>query len=481
MTAPTRSVKIDAGPPAPVPAARARPREDKRLKGLGMVFVGGAAGCIGYLAANPTLTSWPLSLARLVTFAALVIVAANLLIIGLLVVAAGCGATHSASQPQRRRWAVLSRLALANALAPALGYAILTSDDTVNAELEKNDWNTVVVVAVIALVVLAWRLWRRSRQYGALSATDAMARDGRPPVVYLRSFHDDGEAAIEGAAGALARRVSRVFARVTPEQEIATILKRIGPVVAIGKPGEPLPELGAARVYVGNDEWQHQVGMWMRSASLVVIRVGASPGVLWELQQALLRLPRQRLVLVLLGVRTLAPEIAAALAPAIGTGLLDTVPDPPGRGWSRLLGGVQRRRVGSLVCFAADATARTVAVRLGHPDVQDMTEVTMPVMRPSAAPLLRAWREVFAHLGLPWEKAPPSRAMAAALALFMGWAGAHWFYLGDRRRGVRYVLMIPLLLAPFFLACYDAFRFIWVDRAEFDARFVVPVSKAGGA
>jgi hypothetical protein len=190
MTAPPRSAEIDAGLPAPASAASVRPRENKRLKALGLGFLGGAAGCIVYLA-NPAVTQWPLSLARFVTFAVIVIVAANLLVIGLLVLAAGCGATHSASQPQRRRWAVLSRLALANALAPALAYGILTSDDAVKAEVEKSDWNTVVVVVVIALVVVAWRLWRRSRQYGALSATDAMARDGRPPVVYLRSFHDD--------------------------------------------------------------------------------------------------------------------------------------------------------------------------------------------------------------------------------------------------------------------------------------------------
>jgi hypothetical protein len=28
------------------------------------------------------------------------------------------------------------------------------------------------------------------------------------------------------------------------------------PVIAVGKPGETLPELGAARMYVGHEDWQ---------------------------------------------------------------------------------------------------------------------------------------------------------------------------------------------------------------------------------
>jgi hypothetical protein len=31
--------------------------------------------------------------------------------------------------------------------------------------------------------------------------------------------------------------------------------------------------------------------------------------------------------------------------------------------------------------------------------------------------------------------------------------------------------MIPVLIVPMLLAWFDAVRFLWVDRAEFDARF----------
>jgi TM2 domain-containing membrane protein YozV len=66
----------------------------------------------------------------------------------------------------------------------------------------------------------------------------------------------------------------------------------------------------------------------------------------------------------------------------------------------------------------------------------------------------------------------PSRAMAVVLALLFGWIGAHWFYLGNRRRGWTYVALFPLALASVFAAYCDALRFVWVDRATFDSRFV---------
>jgi fatty-acyl-CoA synthase len=97
---------------------------------------------------------------------------------------------------------------------------------------------------------------------------------------------------------------------------MSDILAQIGPVVAIGKPSEPVPQLGAACLYVSNDEWQRKVAELMAAARLVVVRVGASPGLLWEIEQALAKLPRQRLALAVLGGSAVAPELVArALRP----------------------------------------------------------------------------------------------------------------------------------------------------------------------
>ena len=99
---------------------------------------------------------------------------------------------------------------------------------------------------------------------------------------------------------------------------MADILGRVGPVVAIGKPGEPVPQLGAARLYVAHDVWQSRVIELMAIAGLVVVRVGSSPGVLWEIEQALAHVPRQRLVFAILGGSTIAPELVTRLVPVLG-------------------------------------------------------------------------------------------------------------------------------------------------------------------
>jgi len=329
------------------------------------------------------------------------------------------------------------------------------------------------------LAVLAWRLWRRSRQYGALGADEAMARDPRPPVLYLRSFADDGEALI-GEQAWWMRFGAAIAAPVSPEQEIAKLLAALGPVVAIGKPGEPLPELGAARLYVSDDAWQAKVQELMKKSRLVVVRLGASPGLLWEIEQVLAHLPRQRLVLALLGSSTVAPALVQRLAPVLGPSFADALPQPLSTDWTRWVYRDPRRRFGSVVYFAADGNAHAVPVKRWP--IQ-WTDLFLMSHRPSAGPLRRAWREVSAAIGIDAPAAARSRAVAIGLAMFFGWFGAHWFYLGRPKRGIVYLLTLPLLMAPLFLGLFDAFRFLWVDRAGFDARFSAPraVVAPGGA
>lgn len=55
--------------------------------------------------------------------------------------------------------------------------------------------------------------------------------------------------------------------------------------IAIGKPGETPPSLGAARSYLSDDEWRAQVLEWMRRAGLVAVIAGARRWVSWELEQ----------------------------------------------------------------------------------------------------------------------------------------------------------------------------------------------------
>ena len=46
-----------------------------------------------------------------------------------------------------------------------------------------------------------------------------------------------------------------------------------------------LPQLGAARAYFGDDEWQAAVADWIARARLIVVIAGTTPWVQWELRE----------------------------------------------------------------------------------------------------------------------------------------------------------------------------------------------------
>jgi hypothetical protein len=71
----------------------------------------------------------------------------------------------------------------------------------------------------------------------------------------------------------------------TTEEDLVDQLIQCGPVVAIGKPGEKLQTLGAARMYVDDAEWQAVVLGLIKKAGLIILRPGRSAGFWWEVKQ----------------------------------------------------------------------------------------------------------------------------------------------------------------------------------------------------
>lgn len=131
--------------------------------------------------------------------------------------------------------------------------------------------------------------YKQGKRRSAPSAESLISKDPRPPVLYLRSFQDDPIAAqgklqwsIPGPQGS--QPLSWVAE--TEEQQLAQVMNEIGPFVALGRPGEMLPEIGAARTYTSNDEWQNKVLNLMGRAKLIVLRAGDTPNFLWEFETA---------------------------------------------------------------------------------------------------------------------------------------------------------------------------------------------------
>ena len=156
-------------------------------------------------------------------------------------------------------------------------------------------WTVALLLAWLAIKMVHW-----GRRMQVLSGSALLARDPRPPILYLRSFRDDP----------VTHTVfDRLFTRLnyrTEEEELAATFADVGPLVAVGHPGELLPELGAARFYFSDDAWKEQVGAMMASARFVLLRVGGSRGLAWELARAVRTLTPEKLLLVVGDERTFA-------------------------------------------------------------------------------------------------------------------------------------------------------------------------------
>lgn len=140
------------------------------------------------------------------------------------------------------------------------------------------------------------RLFNRARQVEAVTASGQTTINGsRPPVLYLRSFADDAITAAGVSSGA----AWGGLAVKTEEEQLAKVLSAIGPVVAVGKPGEELPELGAHRLYLREEEWKERVTELMGEAALVVLRPGNTPNIWWEISQTMTHVSPARRLLVL--------------------------------------------------------------------------------------------------------------------------------------------------------------------------------------
>lgn len=121
------------------------------------------------------------------------------------------------------------------------------------------------------------------------------------------------------------------------EDDIVIRMARAGTVVAVGRPDERTPPPGAHRIYVPAPDWQPKVSALMQRARLVVLAVGDSDGVRWELRQAFSSLSPEKLVLFVpdqlqkkppkdrwRSIVTIAAESGVSLPPEIGAAVFVT-------------------------------------------------------------------------------------------------------------------------------------------------------------
>lgn len=127
------------------------------------------------------------------------------------------------------------------------------------------------------------------------SIAEVRAQDERRPILLLRSFRDDR---------LMAPRRRRYFIWVVSaarrfEQAIAGSFEAFGPLIAIGEPGEKLPQIGAARTYLSDREWQEAVLGWINESLIIVMIAGSTQWIQWELHRILDK-ERSRHLLILI-------------------------------------------------------------------------------------------------------------------------------------------------------------------------------------
>jgi hypothetical protein len=247
--------------------------------------------------------------------------------------------------------------------------------------VQRGDWESVLGVAVaIGLGLAGAWMFRRGKRHLAPTVQELLAADPRPPVLYLRMFRDDAVAAMPGGVAWLPA--------LSEEEQLVRALAPVGPVVAIGRPGERLPELGAAREYVPEGEWRAVVAGYMQRARLVVLRAGSSQGVAWEMAEAARRLRPEQVVFLI-------PHDREAYE-AFRTEAQRHFPRPwPDHGDGRACGSLR-----GLVHFEPDWTPRFAT----FPRAPFRTGARGALL----GRLVAGLRPVFERLGVPWRPAPVS-------------------------------------------------------------------------
>lgn len=142
-----------------------------------------------------------------------------------------------------------------------------------------------LALTLLVLKLFPWLTGKyRERQRRAfLRAAEAMTRDPRPRVLYLRSFRDD-------------ESMSQAVGLASVEQELCMVLSDFGPFVTFKGPAEAA-DTGAARISVPHGRpWQEEVTEQMAEARLVVMRIGDSEGFRWEARQAAAIVRPERLI-----------------------------------------------------------------------------------------------------------------------------------------------------------------------------------------
>ncbi len=134
---------------------------------------------------------------------------------------------------------------------------------------------------------------------------EVLETDKRLPVVYLRSFKYD-EVRTSGGYFSFPRNIQEFFfVYIQPIVGIGfdeliepQISRRIGPLIALGRPSDYLPMPGASRTYVNDKDWQATVSKFIADSSKIIFLESITEGAKWELEYITKNCNPQKLIVL---------------------------------------------------------------------------------------------------------------------------------------------------------------------------------------
>jgi hypothetical protein len=174
---------------------------------------------------------------------------------------------------KNRGWQAVLGYLLAT-LAVILGLGVIAIYNLLNNNSQTGIIVKACLMGGLGLVgALIHSLFRHAKRYRTRHALQVLLKDPRPPLLLLRAFRDDFRELhgfwSEGGALTFNSPVTRTF-----EEFLYETFSRCGPVVAIGRPGETLPPLGASRLWVRDKDWRLVVDGLLKEAQYTIMIMG---------------------------------------------------------------------------------------------------------------------------------------------------------------------------------------------------------------
>jgi hypothetical protein len=249
----------------------------------------------------------------------------------------------------------------------------------------------------------AWAIRRSRRHLTPVLPSIHASVDNERIVLFLRSFADDPEFARQHQAAH------------TEEEQLAYAVAGFGRMVALGRPGDRLPQTGAARHYAGDDQWQAQVLAALRRANLILLACGRGRSLRWEVEQVVSDNRPERLVLIVGSDAAKYQSFKASVGDLFPTTLPDYLPRTvPGTG-------INVAYTRAVIWFDADWTPH---LRLLGAPANDFMPHDIRAGRLGAA-FQSALFPVFARASRPdWNavpRTPPWQLTVAVVETTVGW------------------------------------------------------------